>query len=301
MYTDLLRSVEKWRQWFMKYRIPKPAKMSIKAFLRSLWMWNLACFVSKTCKHTGFFFFFFLSFFFFSFFLVDHDGQKSLKSIQRQMSRKVQDCDHIWANLHTSSPYKMETKFFFPTFYCYSQGIVPGCCVVKVVQSVPKSLHSCTMQIICPHFEPFSMHHSTWGGVATVHQQAAWMYHLTIQEQPWIRPSMASLMGQTQRAMHWSWALQCWYVEMRPIQKSSLRLLSRPADSKSHHWGWCRYSNSWVISKQVSPRSNCCLLVIRLHTQEDDSNWNWFSINFNLQTINFNKLPGFEDVRETVV
>ena len=32
-------------------------------------------------------------------------------------------------------------------------------------------------------------------------------------------------------------ALQCWYVEMGPIQESSLRLRSRPTDNKSHHHG----------------------------------------------------------------
>ena len=51
-----------------------------------------------------------------------------------------------------------------------------------------------------------------------------------------IRPSTASL-GQIQWTTHWSWALQCWYVDMGPIQKSSLRLGSRPAESKSHHHG----------------------------------------------------------------
>ena len=37
----------------------------------------------------------------------------------------------------------------------------------------------------------------------------------------------------TNLATHWSWAFQCWYVEMGPIRESSLRLRSRPADSKS--------------------------------------------------------------------
>ena len=56
--------------------------------------------------------------------------------------------------------------------------------------------------------------------------------------------------------------------KLGPIQESSLRLRSRPADSKSHHhgvspsilstkwspwldWCWCRCSNSWVATKQV--------------------------------------------------
>ena len=63
------------------------------------------------------------------------------------------------------------------------------------------------------------------------HPPAGCMNISPLQELPRIWPSATGL-GQTQQATHWSRALQCLYVEMGLIQESSLRLHSRPADSK---------------------------------------------------------------------
>ena len=103
--------------------------------------------------------------------------------------------------------------------------------------------------------------------MVTIHQPAAWIYHLTIQEQPRIRPPLQAWVNPNRlhtgvgrfNADMWRWGLS-------KSPASDCRA-DHAADSKSHHhgvppipyikwspwldWCWCRYSNWWVATKQV--------------------------------------------------